>query len=631
MSVVILSRIGCVDQDLMQTPFPIGETVRLAVCPSFVKYCEQHVAIRDRIPLNIASLIAGRSGIVISGPILSSTNGLEFRTVSILTKEGVVERQLVPLKLIRRERQSPTLTTASAESRRDDVITDSSDEENEVDEHAAARSHILAALKQSTCRTGKHAVTGKVDPKKSELILTALKKELNSKKTPSSSLCQQKTGDKCTVGPQPPVDNATISGSTARSESMDTAAHKVIGDSDGHLAPIGTCFVVGDRDDGAGKNSFGDQPNDKNFSVESTLITSYPEKEQYLNDAIQMDATVDQFSATVQQMVTASDQHSKAMKLKQKKSQAKSATINIQKQNHIRKHNNSCNNHHGENSLEEASNSELIFMKSIAESDKEDSVLFEYSESINTLSTSTPSKAQRKNVVKSHTAILRPPPHPRSNLQAPPPLHRCSPNAPNIEIKISHFHPQDKVYNRETEMKEAGAECPFQKEAGEWEALISRAHDEELYTNKETIRPETTYLERFLHESLAVEDCITTSPKQKIPNCRDELTRQQPQQQQTPTPPPSSVPPPSSSSSSRRCDSQQQQRPSGLTVSNIRISKKHRPARPCRPPSSSRGPLNRREIGHRDDTDDAAKCKAKTEEEVAALLIITRSPQTDYL
>jgi hypothetical protein len=546
---------------MSETEFSMGQTIRLALFKPFMKYCEQHVAIRDRISTDIVALIAGRCGTVISAPIVSS-KGIESRRISILTKDGVVQCQNIPIQLI--IKVTPTQPAIQSKSTGEEM--DQHKPATDEDANAVTRGHILMALKDSTCRSGKHAVTGEVDARKSELILIALKKETTAKKMKKMNLPHLN---------KPVEDTITMTDSLSQDDLMNTA---LIGDGDGQLDPIGVCFLDNNNDNEEGADDNKD-PSGQMFSVESTLIKSYPMKEKHLDDIQQIDETSDKFSSTIQQMITASDHHASTLKQNQlKKSHCRSIKIEKKKQQPV----------HVESSLEEASNSEFLFVNSlIAERNIEDNGLFDYSQSINSLSTAaththTQPSPRGNTFLSSKPTAIRPPLHPETRSKAPPPY---SLQPPHIEIKISPLQPHVDENKADAEVSarsgmntlhdtvkmsddlEIGEEgnVSFQNQAGDWEASVSIFHEDRQdgggLIEKERA-PESTYLQRFLQESSV--NVITRQGKQS----RDHIVR--------------------SNNAASASSAPQSPRHKQMKMKQGQQQQQHRhPSRPCTPPSSN--------------------------------------------
>ena len=269
-------------------PLPIGTTVKLAPGKLFKKYCEQHVPVCERIPPEEIMLIAGRNGTVISSPMLC-TNGLEIRRVSVLTKDGSVVYHHVPLRLMKdcKTTTSISKTKIVDNSKR---LSDSSSEDEEYDEdrdREITRNHILSVLRDVTCRTGKRAVNEEADAVKSELILTALKKEISLKNGPhdTNRNCNANSGD------------VTIKAA-------------IISDGDDLMVPVGTCVVDDKLKDSCHKDK--SHADDKVLDVESTTINT--DREHVIDDSNYINDTSEKFSSTIRTMVGASDRYATSIK-----------------------------------------------------------------------------------------------------------------------------------------------------------------------------------------------------------------------------------------------------------------------------------------------------------------------------
>ena len=437
-------------------PLPIGTTIHIAPKKTFFRISDKILTPQDRLSPQIVPLIAGRSGTVLSPPIYTNKN-IELRRVSVLTKDGIILYQNIPIKLLRKEfiqEFNIDENTKYQENEENSLL-----EKRNTDDNLEARRHILGVLTEVTCRSGKHAVTGKIDSKECELILIGLRNETISKpgkqKTQSVELSVPQERSSPPVPPllhsetvteaeiQTEIETETETESTPPFGGVTTA---VISDGGGLLDPIGTCLVDNNSIVVTNKDKSNHNEDEKMFSIDSTLIENHPQKARHMDDMDRIDENFEHFSETVKAMLSSSNNHSKNLKEQYRDQNFRSNKIrkNIEKEKQ-RKISDAMTIIENQ---DEESYSDLLFLNSIQEANVEGGEsLFDASKSITSLSTTTkPISSGSQNHGRRHFA-------PKSLGSAQRPHFQGNTKndqtfkapTPNIVIKVSHLKPHNRV------------------------------------------------------------------------------------------------------------------------------------------------------------------------------------------
>eukprot|EP00603_Paraphysomonas_imperforata_P008600 CAMPEP_0114414918 /NCGR_PEP_ID=MMETSP0103-20121206/1642_1 /TAXON_ID=37642 ORGANISM="Paraphysomonas imperforata, Strain PA2" /NCGR_SAMPLE_ID=MMETSP0103 /ASSEMBLY_ACC=CAM_ASM_000201 /LENGTH=594 /DNA_ID=CAMNT_0001583087 /DNA_START=147 /DNA_END=1931 /DNA_ORIENTATION=+ len=426
------------DQDPDTNPLPIGLTIQVAPYKSFIQYNNRFVIAHERLPKDVIASIAGRSGIIISAALFTSKH-VELRRISVLTKDGMIQCQNVPARLLRKKNQQ---TVESKPRNFDPAMTDDLGDEEENDSESLklileTRKHMLSALTEAACRSGKQAVKGDVNAKECAKILNSFKEEVSS---PTK---------------QPETEINSQSGPTSA----------VIGDNEGLFDPIGTCLVsnsdiaINDKSPGNGANQDG-----KMFSIEKTMIHNYPETEEHLDEMATMNETFEQFSGTVKAMLKQTENHASGLKQYYKNEQRKSNQLHKKFHKQKKHQKKSSRNIDKGEDIEEPSNSEFIFLNSIQEAivDGYKDETIDCSQSINSLSTTFKLSLVDNNCSRQgrHKPTTRQPksadaarhlsPRGNSTRNSSSSSERTL-QPPCMQIHISHLQPQERVGKKDSD------------------------------------------------------------------------------------------------------------------------------------------------------------------------------------
>ena len=238
--------------------YQVGERVLLAGVSSAMRFFDKNVSAKDRIPRREWALLAGRQGVVVSA--VRWSRQVPFLRVSVLTKEGIVQCNDVPIKLmvkvVEKDAKVPKLNEAS-------------------NRHELARKDVLVKLSESI---GQMDIDKADREKKRHRFLNDLKQEILTE-TKFKNELQSKN----MLSIKSPIryQKDATSNFKALGEKYDA----VVGDSEGNLDPLGICFYDG-------------------FTPFSSVLKSTEENEDGVSTASSpVDDSVERFSETIEQMI----------------------------------------------------------------------------------------------------------------------------------------------------------------------------------------------------------------------------------------------------------------------------------------------------------------------------------------